>query len=120
MTAGAQHEAGVERIRIIDQAGGVGGTWNRNRHPGVMCDVESYIYLPMLEELGYDRASATHSAKKSGSTSKRSPSTRTHRRCLFHTGVSRAEWHEDESAGGSTPTGVMSSVANGTSSPRAS
>ena len=44
---------GIERIRIIDQAGGVGGTWYWNRYPGVMCDVESYIYLPMLEELGY-------------------------------------------------------------------
>ena len=44
---------GVERIRIVDQAGGIGGTWYWNRYPGVMCDVESYIYLPMLEELGY-------------------------------------------------------------------
>ena len=51
--AGAQlRKAGVERIRIIDQAGGIGGTWYWNRYPGVMCDVESYIYLPMLEELG--------------------------------------------------------------------
>ena len=46
-------KAGVERIRIIDQAGGIGGTWYWNRYPGVMCDVESYIYLPMLEELDY-------------------------------------------------------------------
>jgi len=52
--AGAQlRKAGVERIRIIDQAGGIGGTWYWNRYPGVMCDVESYIYLPMLEELDY-------------------------------------------------------------------
>ena len=52
--AGAQlRKAGVERIRIVDQAGGIGGTWYWNRYPGVMCDVESYIYLPMLEELGY-------------------------------------------------------------------
>ena len=45
-------KAGVERIRIIDQAGGIGGTWYWNQYPGVMCDVESYIYMPMLEELG--------------------------------------------------------------------
>ena len=52
--AGAQlRKAGVERIRIVDQAGGIGGTWYWNRYPGVMCDVESYIYLPMLEELDY-------------------------------------------------------------------
>jgi cation diffusion facilitator CzcD-associated flavoprotein CzcO len=46
-------ERGVERIRVIDNAGGFGGTWYWNRYPGVMCDVESYIYLPMLEEMGY-------------------------------------------------------------------
>ncbi len=54
VVAGANlRKAGVERIRIVDQAGGVGGTWYWNRYPGVMCDVESYIYLPMLEELDY-------------------------------------------------------------------
>ena len=46
-------KAGIERIRIIDQAGGIGGTWYWNRYPGVMCDVESYIYMPMLEEFDY-------------------------------------------------------------------
>src|SRR5207302_3040976 len=54
LLAGARlREAGIERIRVVGQAGGVGGTWYWNRYPGVMCDVESYIYLPMLEELGY-------------------------------------------------------------------
>jgi cation diffusion facilitator CzcD-associated flavoprotein CzcO len=52
--AGAHlRQAGLERIRVVDKAGGIGGTWYWNRYPGVMCDVESYIYLPMLEELGY-------------------------------------------------------------------
>jgi len=46
-------EAGLERIRLIEQASDVGGTWYWNRYPGVQCDVESYIYLPLLEELGY-------------------------------------------------------------------
>lgn len=48
-------EAGIDvkRIRIIDQAGGFGGTWYWNRFPGLMCDIESYIYLPLLEETGY-------------------------------------------------------------------
>src|SRR3954462_10128890 len=54
LLAGAHlRKAGVQRIRIVDAAGGMGGTWYWNRYPGVMCDVESYIYLPMLEELGY-------------------------------------------------------------------
>ncbi|MBL8771239.1 MAG: NAD(P)/FAD-dependent oxidoreductase [Phenylobacterium sp.] len=46
-------EAGFERIRVIDVAGDFGGTWYWNRYPGAMCDVESYVYLPLLEELGY-------------------------------------------------------------------
>jgi cation diffusion facilitator CzcD-associated flavoprotein CzcO len=54
LSAGAQlRKAGIERIRIVDEAGGVGGTWYWNRYPGVMCDVESYIYMPLLEDMGY-------------------------------------------------------------------
>jgi len=45
--------AGVESIRVVEAAGDFGGTWYWNRYPGAMCDVESYCYLPLLEELGY-------------------------------------------------------------------
>ena len=54
LLAGARlREPGVESIRI-DREGR-----RRRRHvvleplPGLACDVESYVYLPMLEELGY-------------------------------------------------------------------
>lgn len=43
----------IEDLRIVDSAGGYGGTWYWNRYPGLMCDVESYIYMPLLEEMGY-------------------------------------------------------------------
>ncbi|CAK1357167.1 Ketocytochalasin monooxygenase [Cercospora beticola] len=43
----------TEDIVIVDPAGGFGGTWYWNRYPGLMCDVESYIYMPILEEMGY-------------------------------------------------------------------
>lgn len=43
----------AQNIRIIDPAGGFGGTWYWNRYPGLMCDIESYSYLPYLEETGY-------------------------------------------------------------------
>ena len=46
-------EAGFESIRMVENAGDFGGTWYWNRYPGAMCDVESYVYLPLLEELGY-------------------------------------------------------------------
>ncbi|MCC6271708.1 MAG: NAD(P)/FAD-dependent oxidoreductase, partial [Microbacteriaceae bacterium] len=53
MTSARLREAGLSGVRLIDRAGDVGGVWYWNRYPGVMCDVESYIYLPMLEETGY-------------------------------------------------------------------
>jgi cation diffusion facilitator CzcD-associated flavoprotein CzcO len=46
-------QLGVENVRLIDKAADVGGTWYWNRYPGIACDVESYIYMPLLEELGY-------------------------------------------------------------------
>ncbi|MBL6854730.1 MAG: NAD(P)/FAD-dependent oxidoreductase [Alphaproteobacteria bacterium] len=46
-------EAGFRKIRVVESAGDFGGTWYWNRYPGAMCDVESYCYLPLLEELGY-------------------------------------------------------------------
>ena len=46
-------EAGLDKVRIIDAASDVGGTWYWNRYPGAACDIESYIYFPLLEETGY-------------------------------------------------------------------
>ncbi|ROV88023.1 hypothetical protein VSDG_09189 [Cytospora chrysosperma] len=43
----------VNDIKLVDSAGGFGGTWYWNRYPGLHCDVESYVYLPFLEETGY-------------------------------------------------------------------
>ena len=51
-TGARLREAGVESLRMIELAGDFGGTWYWNRYPGVQCDIESYIYLPLLEELG--------------------------------------------------------------------
>ncbi|KAL4994051.1 hypothetical protein BDV10DRAFT_189387 [Aspergillus recurvatus] len=45
--------AKADEIRLADAAGGFGGTWYWNRFPGLHCDVESYVYLPLLEETGY-------------------------------------------------------------------
>ena len=54
LLAGARlRQAGVDDVRIIEKGGDFGGTWYWNRYPGAACDVESYIYLPLLEEVGY-------------------------------------------------------------------
>ncbi len=43
---------GVKDICIIERGSDIGGTWYWNRYPGAACDVESYIYMPLLEEIG--------------------------------------------------------------------
>ena len=53
LAAARLREAGVQDIRIIEKGGDFGGTWYWNRYPGAQCDIESYIYLPLLEETGY-------------------------------------------------------------------
>ena len=54
LLAGARlREAGVKDVRMIEKGGDFGGTWYWNRYPGAACDIESYVYLPLLEELGY-------------------------------------------------------------------
>jgi cation diffusion facilitator CzcD-associated flavoprotein CzcO len=53
LTGARLRELGEHDIRIIDKAGDFGGTWYWNRYPGAQCDVESYVYLPLLEEVGF-------------------------------------------------------------------
>jgi cyclohexanone monooxygenase len=54
LLAGARlREAGFSDIRLIEKGGDFGGTWYWNRYPGAACDIESYIYLPLLEELNF-------------------------------------------------------------------
>ena len=54
LLAGARMtEAGITGIRMIEKGGDFGGTWYWNRYPGAACDIEAYVYLPLLEETGY-------------------------------------------------------------------
>ncbi len=95
VTGAELRKRGLRRIRIIDEAGGIGGTWYWNRYPGLMCDIESYIYLPMLEDLDYVpkhryafgdeiRAHFQAIADKYDLVDD----------ALFHTRVERTEWDE--------------------------
>lgn len=91
-------ESGVQRVRLIDTAGGFGGTWYWNRYPGLMCDVEAYIYLPMLEEMGY----MPTSRYAAGSEIRQhlesiADKYRLEDEALFHTTITSSEWSEDES-----------------------
>src|SRR5690348_1583022 len=52
LAAARLQQVGITETRIIEKAGDFGGTWYWNRYPGAQCDIESYIYLPLLEETG--------------------------------------------------------------------
>ncbi|MEI7479599.1 MAG: NAD(P)/FAD-dependent oxidoreductase, partial [Actinomycetes bacterium] len=86
---------GITDVRIVEKAGDFGGTWYWNRYPGCMCDVESFVYLPLLEETGYmpteHYASATEIfeyCKLLGRTFDLYP------KALFQTDVTDAKWDE--------------------------
>ena len=53
LAAARLKEAGIDDFRIIEKGGDFGGTWYWNRYPGASCDIESYIYFPLLEETGF-------------------------------------------------------------------
>jgi cyclohexanone monooxygenase len=53
LTGARLRQAGIGSFRIVEKGGDLGGTWYWNRYPGAACDVESYSYLPLLEETGY-------------------------------------------------------------------
>ena len=88
-------EAGFDDIRLVESGGDVGGTWYWNRYPGAMCDVESYCYLPLLEELGY---MPRHKYSLAPEILEHSRNIARHYRlydkALLQTGVSELRWDE--------------------------
>jgi cation diffusion facilitator CzcD-associated flavoprotein CzcO len=53
LTAARLKDAGIDSVRIVEKAGGFGGTWYWNRYPGAQCDTAALIYMPLLEETGH-------------------------------------------------------------------
>ena len=97
LLAGARlRKIGVQSIRLIERAGDVGGTWYWNRYPGAMCDVESYVYLPLLEEMGY---MPKHKYSYAPEIFEYSKSIARHfnlyENALFQTGVTELRWDVD-------------------------
>ena len=87
---------GITDFRIVEKAGDFGGTWYWNRYPGCMCDVESYTYLPLLEETGYMPSERYTSAAEIFEYSKLLARTfDLYPHALFQTDVSDAQWDAD-------------------------
>jgi len=91
-------QAGFTDVRFCEKGGDVGGTWYWNRYPGIACDVESYSYLPLLEEMGYYPTMKFVSGFEIFEYCQQMAERfRFYDHCLFHTTVERSEW--DEAAG---------------------
>jgi cyclohexanone monooxygenase len=96
LLAGAHlRRQGVDDIVIVDRAGDFGGTWYWNRYPGVRCDVEAYVYVPLLEETGFvpsekyaKGAEIQHQCRLIGEHFD------LYRGALFHTSVETMDWDE--------------------------
>ena len=88
-------EVGINDVRFCEKGGDVGGTWYWNRYPGIACDVESYSYLPLLEEMDYvpsmKFASGFEILEYCQNMAERFGF---YDRCLFHTTVENTEWNE--------------------------
>lgn len=84
-------------LRLVDDAGGVGGTWYWNRYPGLMCDVESYVYMPLLEETGYvPRRKYSFGPELRAQAERIAEMWDLRDKCLFRTKVRSAEWDDAE------------------------
>ena len=93
LTAAALSRRGVRDIKIIDKAGDFGGTWYWNRYPGAACDIESYIYMPLLEETGYIPTEKYAKAVEIFEHCQRiARHFDLYPKAMFHTEVTRVEW----------------------------
>ncbi|WP_410641716.1 flavin-containing monooxygenase [Amycolatopsis sp. lyj-346] len=96
LTGARLRQAGVPEIRVLDEAGDFGGTWYWNRYPGIHCDIESYEYLPLLEEVGYvpnwRYAPGEEIRQHAIAVAKHFD---LYRDTLFHTRVTELRWDED-------------------------
>jgi cation diffusion facilitator CzcD-associated flavoprotein CzcO len=90
-------QAGFDDVRFCERGGDVGGTWYWNRYPGVACDVESYSYLPLLEEMGHipsvKFASGFEILDYCRQMAERFDF---YDRCLFHTSVTGTDWDDTD------------------------
>ena len=87
-------QAGFDDFVLLEQSGGVGGTWNHNRYPGCACDIPSFLYSFSFEpKVDWSRpygsqaeilAYMEHCARKYGILP----------HCRFGNGVRNARWDE--------------------------
>ena len=97
LAAARLREAGVRDIRIIEKGGDFGGTWYWNRYPGAQCDVEAYIYLPLLEETGFiPKEKYSYAAEIRAHARRIGETFDLYKLACFQTEIAEMRWLEDE------------------------
>ncbi len=95
ITGARLRESGVDSIRVIEKGGDFGGTWYWNRYPGAACDIESYIYLPLCEELGFvPKEKYTHAPEILQHSKNIGEKYDLYANACFQTEVTAVEWDE--------------------------
>ena len=98
MAAARLKERGITNFRIIESAGNFGGTWYWNRYPGAQCDIESYCYLPLLDETGYvPKEKYSYAPEIYEHVQRVAEYFDLSDKALFQTRVTQVKWIEDES-----------------------
>ena len=96
LSAARLRKAGFKDIRMIEKGGDFGGTWYWNRYPGAACDIESYIYLPLLEETGYiPKEKYTKAPEILEHSARIAKHFNLYENALLGTGITGMEWDED-------------------------
>ena len=89
-------EMGITTFRLVEKAGDFGGTWYWNRYPGAQCDIEGYLYLPLLEETGYIPRERYSFAPEIFSHAQRiGRHFKLYEKACFQTRVKEARWDEE-------------------------
>ena len=89
-------EMGITTFRLVEKAGDFGGTWYWNRYPGAQCDIEGYLYLPLLEETGYIPKERYSFAPEIFSHAQRiGRHFKLYEKACFQTRVKEARWDEE-------------------------
>ena len=96
MSGARFHEAGIKDVHVIEAGGDFGGTWYWNRYPGAQCDIESYCYLPLLEELDYMPKEKYSFAPEIYEHSQRiAEAYNLYENAIFQTKVTEMRWQEE-------------------------
>ena len=98
LAAARLNAIGYKDITVVEEGADFGGTWYWNRYPGAQCDIESYVYMPLLEEVGYmpseKYAHGDEIFEHSRAIGKHFG---LYDQALFQTRMIDAEWNEDSS-----------------------